>query len=173
MPAATLSKRLQMVIALLGVMSGIAVSIQFGEKSPPGYFLSNALFYWIPQLVLVIFLLILRARASVVAGVSFLMAAYLWAFATWDFAEEQGIGEAGVWIYYLAGCITGTIGAVASTVWLQHRPMYCAAKAAGVGVTATLAGLLIVMGPMVYASGLLSNHADILMRKSIYLRGDW
>jgi hypothetical protein len=148
MPADTLSKRLQMVIALLGVMSGIVVSIQFGEKSPPGYFLSNALFYSIPQLVLVVFLLLLRSRASVVAGVSFLMATYLWAFATWDFAEHQGIGEADIWIYYLAGCITGAIGAVASTIWLQHRPMYSAARAAGVAVTATLAGILIVMGPM-------------------------
>ena len=102
----------------LGIACGLVVAGILAPKDT--YFLPNAFFYWVPQLIVLLLLIPLRASAAVVAGVSFALAAYLAAFGAWVFTRQHPDSMA--WLGYVFSFPGAALGALSGTLWLRDQP---------------------------------------------------
>jgi hypothetical protein len=134
-PQSALSK---IGIAILAIAPSFGVSAALAPKDE--YFLPNAAFFLITQLGPLALLLPFKPRPPVVAGVSIVLALYLWAFGAWVFSHPDGEGL--VWLGYPFSLPGAAIGVVSSMLWLGGR-MYGALAATGIAVSWVLAGIAI------------------------------
>lgn len=129
----------EIVAALVGVLSGMVVSISLAPKDQQ--FAGNFFFTWLPQLLVLSVVSINKPRPAVHAGAACALAAHLAGFGWWVSSLQQSSGM--VWLGYLFALPSGAGGGIAAAVWLRTRPKLNAFVTAGVGALGTLGGLIV------------------------------
>jgi hypothetical protein len=148
------SYALEYLVAITSVVIGIAVSAALALKG--AWFLSNLLFYWLPQAcVLVLFCLYRPPRPAVFAGVALALAAYLGIFGAWLFSRNPP--ESTAWLGYLFSLPGAVVGSFLAIGWLarraENRPWvigFAVGAAALIGIAANQA---IVCSTVMYCAG--------------------
>jgi hypothetical protein len=130
---------LEVVIARIGIILGLAVSIGLAPKDIT--MLLNALFFWLPQLFVLAILWMLKPRSAVFAGVAVALALYLAIFGVCIHLshDRDSLGWLG-YFFSFPGAIAGALGAV---FLLRKRPLYSILSASSTAASLVFIGLLV------------------------------
>lgn len=120
---------------------GIGVFVAAALAPWTQYFAGNFFYYWLPQLAVLMAMWFLKARPAALAGASLILAAYLYIFDWWFFAN--GRGDAMAWIGYLSSLPGALIGAVAATLWMRGRHSWGGAAVGAAVFVAILFGIAV------------------------------
>jgi hypothetical protein len=135
------------ILVAFGIAAGLAATLgvtRYQMDWNDKFFASNALFYGISQIGVLIVLIPFRPRAISVAGVSLVNACYLVLFNAWVFSARHPDG--GTWgIYFIALCVEAAC-VVKSVRWIRSRNIVSPLKVGAVTTGFALAGILIVHG---------------------------
>ncbi|WP_146205865.1 hypothetical protein [Azospirillum sp. TSH58] len=101
--------------AAVGITCCISVALALAPKSD--WFLKNALFYLVTQMLVVLAALIGRPRPSAIGGVAVAASLYLAAFGMWAKAAKDSMAWLG-YVFSLPGAI---LGALAIVFWLKSK----------------------------------------------------
>ena len=127
------------LIALSAALLGIIVAIFLPPKDI--YFFSNFMWYWLPQLGIIILLLILKASPSTIGGAAFVLALYPLAYYTWVMHHKDGEGL--VWLGYLFSLPGGVLGSFVALAYLKYKIHKNYLVITGMSALFTFFGLLI------------------------------
>jgi hypothetical protein len=149
-----LSHTLEYLAAFTSIALGVAVSAAFALKG--SWFLSNLLFYWVPQAcVLGLFCLYKPPRPAVFAGTALALAAYLGLFGAWLFSRQPP--ESMAWLGYLFSLPGAVVGSFLALGWLARREEHRAVVIGTAVGVAALAGIAanqaIVCSTVMYCAG--------------------
>jgi hypothetical protein len=149
-----MSYALEYLVAVTSIVIGIAVSAAFALKGP--WFLSNLLFYWVPQAcVLVLFCLYKPPRPAVFAGVALALAAYLGLFGVWLFSRHPP--ESMAWLGYLfslPGAVVGSFLAIGRLARREEqRPLVIGSAVGAAALVGIAANQAVVCGTVMYCAG--------------------
>jgi hypothetical protein len=140
--------------ALASIALGIAISVALAPNDSS--FLSNLLFYWVPQAcVLALFSLYKPPRPAVFAGIALALATYLALFGTWLFSRRHP--ESLTWLGYLLSLPGAVVGSFAAINWLGRnnalRPSVIAAATAIAALLGIAMNQVVVCSTVMYCMG--------------------
>ena len=98
------------------VFLGVLVAAVLAPKNE--YFFGNFIFYWLPQLIIISLLLILKYRLAVVSGCAFIMALYLVLYGAWVSSQPK---DGLIWLGYVFSIPGAALGALAAGYFLKVR----------------------------------------------------
>lgn len=140
-------------VAVACVVLGICVSVALAPKDE--FFLSNFLFFWGSQVLVLFFALVFCLRAAVVAGIAFSLALYLGLFGAWIFTRTYPDSMA--WLGYVFSLPGAVVGVVFMALLLQRRPNLGSFAVALVAAAAVAVGIAInqtvVCSTLMYCGG--------------------
>jgi hypothetical protein len=105
-------------------------------------FLSNAMFYLVSQILVVIIALIFQPRPAAVGGVAIAISLYLAAFWAWTQTIPPRLSGL-VWLGYLFSLPGAVLGALVIIGWLKTRPQMASFAAFCISVAAVIVGVSI------------------------------
>jgi hypothetical protein len=126
-------------VACVSVLLGVVVAAALAPRT--SFFLSNFLWYWVPQACVLILLWPLKARPAAVAGVAIALALYLGAFGWWLLSRRHP--ESLAWLGYLFSLPGAALAAVGAALWLRGRTGWSALFAGCFAAGAVLVGIIV------------------------------
>jgi hypothetical protein len=131
--------RREVGLAFGSVLSGVVIAAVLASGG--SFFVSNFLWYWVPQACVLILLWLLKARPATFAGVAIALALYLGAFGWWLFS--RGHPESLAWLGYLFSLPGAAIAAVSVALWLRGRRGWGALLVGSFAAGAVLVGIIV------------------------------
>jgi ABC-type Fe3+ transport system permease subunit len=149
-----LSHTLEYLTTITSIAIGIAVSAAFALRG--SWFLSNLLFYWVPQAcVLSLFCLNKPPRPAVFAGAALALAAHLGLFGAWLFSRQPP--ESMAWLGYLFSLPGAVVGSFLALGWLarrkEHRPVVIGVEVGVAALAGIAANQAVVCSTVMYCGG--------------------
>jgi len=121
------------------VVAGSIVAALLSMKD--ALFIGNFAFYWVPQVILYAFLLLLVSRTAVLSGVVAILALYLHLYGIWVFSRPNP--ESMAWLGYKLSLPSAWLGAMLGALYLKHEGYRRADISGAVAALFTFAGLAV------------------------------
>jgi len=96
------------LLLLIALLFGLIVAVVFAPKN--NFFFGNFAYFWGPQAIIFLLIIVLRFRIGILTGCAFILAIFLLVFHSWVFSHDRP--EALVWIFYLFSFPGAGVGAI-------------------------------------------------------------